>query len=407
MATTKLSFDNGRGQQLAGLLDLPAEAPRAFAILTHCFTCGKDLTGPFRIAKALADNGIATLRFDFTGIGDSEGDFVDTSLVTNVDDIAAAAAWLRENHAAPALLIGHSLGGTAVLLAAAAVPECTAVVTIAAPCDPEHVLALLGDVAQRIEADGQAEITVGPGTFTIGRPFLEALDKPVIRKAIHGLRRALLVCHSPLDNTVGIDSAEHIYRDALHPKSFLSLDNADHLVSDPADAKWLAGAIAAWAERYVTPAEIAAAGEPETADEWVTVTTPGGGFRSEVRVRGHRLVADEPTKAGGTDEGMTPYELLDAALGTCTTMTLKFYAEREGIPLTGSSARVRHGRVHAADCADCSSQEGYIHRMERELTLEGELTDAQRADLLRIADKCPVHKTLSSEIRIDTKLREG
>lgn len=400
MPTHKLTFPNAVGQQLAAQLDLPLEdAPSAYALFAHCFTCTKNLAAATNISRALTSAGIGVLRFDFTGLGESEGDFADTNFSSNVDDLVAAAEFLARDYAAPQLLIGHSLGGAAVLHAAARLPASTAVVTIGAPCDPAHVRKLLSSDAATIEADGQALVTLAGRTFTVKKQFLDDLDTARMRATIHSLRKALLICHAPFDQIVGIENAAHIFEQARHPKSFLSLDQADHMLSRPRDSRYVGAMIAAWASAYVTHD---AEEQPAEDDSRVVVRTAQGGFFTDIYANGHHFVADEPIAVGGTNQGPTPYDLLAAALGACTTITVQMYADRKGWPLEYAVARLRHQKIHADDCATCETRDGNIDQIERELEFVGPLDDAQRQRLREIADKCPVHHTFKGEIAVHT-----
>jgi putative redox protein len=401
----RIEFAGATGARLAARLDRPATEPVAYALFAHCFTCSKDVFAASRIAQALAAHGIATLRFDFTGLGASEGEFANTNFSSNVGDLAAAAAHMRAHLAAPRLLIGHSLGGAAVLAAAGKVPEAAAVVTIAAPADPAHVRRLVAGSVADIERDGKATVNLAGRTFTITRQFLDDIAAHPLREAIGGLRKALLVCHAPLDRVVDIGNASEIFGAAKHPKSFLSLDKADHLLTRREDAAYVADVIAAWASRYIG-AESGAA--PATAEEGaVTVVENGlGTLSQDVVVGRHLMHADEPTSAGGNDSGPTPYQLLSAALGACTSMTLRLYANHKKWPLERVSVMVRHDKIHAADCAECETREGKVDSFAREVELTGPLDATQRTRLLEIADKCPVHRTLHAEIEIKTKLKD-
>lgn len=408
MRFERFDFANGRGETLAGVLDLPEGEPHAFALYAHCFTCGKDALAAVRIARALAARGIGVLRFDFTGIGGSGGDFAETNFSSNVKDLVAASAALGAKYAIPKLLIGHSLGGAAVLAAAHELPEARAVATIAAPCDPSHVRRLLGSGVAAIERDGEAEILLEGRRFRFRRQFLEDIARQPMEEHVAHLGRALLVMHAPRDETVGIENATAIFSRAKHPKSFISLDRADHLMSDRRDAAYAAEVIAAWADRYLDAPHMApGAGTMTDAvpRDVVRVREMGmGRFQQEIRTGKHRLVADEPASNGGFDTGPDPYGYLLSALGACTSMTLRMYAERKKIPLARTTVELRHSRIHAGDCADCETREGLVDHIDRVIRLEGDLTGEQRARLLEIADKCPVHRTLTSEIRIKTVL---
>jgi uncharacterized OsmC-like protein/alpha-beta hydrolase superfamily lysophospholipase len=402
MPAERFDFHNSEGHQLAALLDRPDRPPRAVALFAHCFTCGKHNRAARRIADGLKMHGIAVLRFDFTGLGASEGEFANTTFSSNIDDLVAAADHLRHTLAAPAILIGHSLGGAAVLAAAHRIAEARAVVTIGAPCDPAHVAGLLGDRLADVGPDGKIQVTLAGRTFHIRRAFLDDIAKRNLSARIATLRKALLIFHSPTDDLVGIENASHIFTTAKHPKSFISLAGADHLISGAGDAAYVAGVIAAWAERYL---DMTADVQPpeDTAPSTVIVReTRRGQFQQEIISGAHRVMADEPAKAGGLDSGPGPYDLLLAALGACTAMTLRLYADRKMLPLTRALVRLRHDKIHAADCADCETKEGMIDRIERAITLEGNLDAGQRVRLMEIADKCPVHRTLKSEIDIRT-----
>jgi len=402
MRTERFDFPNARGQTLAALLQRPAGEPAAYALFAHCFTCGKDNLAAGRIAEALAERGIAALRFDFTGIGASEGEFANTHFSSNVADLVAAADHLRRAARAPALLVGHSLGGAAVLAAASQIPEARAVATIAAPSDPGHVTGLFKDQVADIRAEGEREVLLAGRPFRIRREFLDDVAEQNLLARVKDLRRALLVLHSPTDDTVGIDNATRIFLAAKHPKSFVSLADADHLLTHRRDAFYAANVIAAWAERYVETAPAEAVGD---APRKVVVTETGKGkFQQSVAVGPHRFLGDEPVAAGGLDTGPSPYDLLTAALGTCTAMTIRLYADLKALPLTGVSVALTHEKIHAADCANCETKEGKIDRIERTIALKGPLDDAQRARLMQIADKCPVHRTLTSEVEIRTSL---
>jgi uncharacterized OsmC-like protein/alpha-beta hydrolase superfamily lysophospholipase len=402
MPAEKFDFRSIQGHQLAALLDRPDGAVRAVALFAHCFTCGKSNRAARRIAEGLKLHGIAVLRFDFTGLGASEGEFANTTFSSNVDDLVAAADHLRSTLAAPAILIGHSLGGAAVLAAAHRIADARAVVTINAPSDPAHVAGLLREHAAEIEANGEVEVTLGGRSFRVRRSFLEDIAHQNLTARIAELRKALLIFHSPTDDTVGIENASHIFLAAKHPKSFISLAGADHLVSTQSDAAYVAHVIAAWAERYLDMAADIGLSADAGPHMVVVRETRRGLFQQEVIAGPHHLLADEPVKSGGTDTGPGPYDLLLAALGACTSMTLRLYADRKQLPLTRTSVRLQHNRIYAKDCADCETKEGMIDHIERAITLEGDLDAAQRARLLEIADKCPVHHTLTSEVDIRT-----
>jgi len=405
MPSERVEFIGSQGDVLAARLDRPLAAPRAYALFAHCFTCSKDIFAASRIARALAAYGVAVLRFDFTGLGSSQGEFANTNFSSNVEDLVRAADYLRQHERAPAILIGHSLGGAAVLAAASRVPEAVAVATIGAPADPAHVSRLLAAQKAEIESEGEAEVVLGGRTFRIRKQFLDDLAGHKLDVAIGAMNKALLVLHSPIDETVAIADAARIFTAAKHPKSFVSLDTADHLLTRHADAEYVAEVLAGWVGRYLPAAEAEA---PAAADQGeVVVSETGEGRFAQAIVAGpHRLAADEPVSVGGDDTGPTPYGLLLAALGACTTMTLRLYAERKKLPLEKVSVRLRHEKIHARDCENCDTQEGKIDRIEREIVLEGALDGAQRQRLLEIAEKCPVHRTLHSEVLIESRLTD-
>ena len=403
MPTERFQFASTEGHKLAAALDLPDRKPLAYALFAHCFTCGKDVLAAKRIAVALATRGIAVLRFDFTGLGSSEGDFANSTFSSNVADLVRAADHLRESRNAPALLIGHSLGGAAILAAAANIPEAKAVVTIAAPSDPAHVTGLFRDRIEDIRKAGKAEVSLAGRPFTIKREFLDDVAEQGLGARLANLHKALLVMHSPTDDTVGIDNATRIFVAARHPKSFVSLAGADHLLSERRDSGYVADVIAAWASRYLdlAPEQIADTGN--TPRQVVVRETGNGKFQNMVTVGPHALLADEPVAAGGEDTGPGPYDFLLASLGACKSMTMRLYAARKSFPLERATVTLTHSRIHAQDCAECETKEGMLDQIEVAIGLQGALDADQRKRILEIADKCPVHRTLTSEIRIVTR----
>ena len=407
MRTQSFDFTGAEGQKLAGLLQLPDGEPSAFTLFAHCFTCCKDVKAAAALARGLAELGIATLRFDFTGLGASGGAFARTTFRSNIADLVAAADAMRERHAAPRLLIGHSLGGAAILAAAPLIAESVAVATIGAPFDTAHALHLLGEALPAVERLGEAPVEIAGRRFIIGRDLVRDLASQDQASRIRELRRALLVMHAPGDAIVGTDNASQIFAAARHPKSFVSLDTADHLLSRRENAAYAARVLAAWASRYV--AGVAARAVAEGEPDLVTVEETGQGrLQQRITMGRHGLIADEPESVGGMDSGPGPYDLLLAALGACTSMTLRLYAARKGWPLERVTVRLRHGKIHASDCADCETRgDARIDTIERRLTLKGPLDAEQRARLLEIADRCPVHRTLESEVKVRTSLEEG
>ena len=404
MPTERFQFTGSEGQQLAASLDLPEREPLGYALFAHCFTCGKDVLAAKRIAVALAAKGIAVLRFDFTGLGSSEGDFANSTFSSNVADLVLAANHLRETRKAPAILIGHSLGGAAILAAAGQIPDAKAVVTIAAPSDPAHVTGLFKDRIEDIRKHGKAEVSLAGRPFPISREFLDDIAEHNLMAHVAKLHKALLIMHAPTDDTVGIDNATHIFVAAKHPKSFVSLAGADHLLTDKRDAGYVADVIAAWGSRYLDPvAPEQTAGLGAAPRSVVVRETRNSKFQQDVAVGPHHLLADEPVAAGGEDTGLGPYDFVLAGLGACTSMTMRLYAERKSLPLERVTVTLKHSKIHAEDCAECETKTGMLDQIDRVIAMEGTLDAEQRKKLMEIADKCPVHRTLTSEIRIVTQ----
>ncbi|SDF13729.1 bifunctional alpha/beta hydrolase/OsmC family protein [Thalassobaculum litoreum] len=401
--TESVNFTGALGDTLAARIDRPTGPTRGYALFAHCFTCSKDLAAARHIATGLAERGIAVLRFDFTGLGHSEGEFANTTFASNVDDLVAAADFMRREYRAPTILVGHSLGGAAVLAAAARIEEVRGVATIGAPSDPTHVIHNFKGSLDAIERDGAADVELGGRRFQIRRSFVEDLRDHRLTDMVTALRKDLLIFHAPLDEIVGINNATEIFVAAKHPKSFVSLDKADHLLTRKADSAYVAAVLAGWAERFLDDSRP----DGVRAEEGeVVVADAGDGKFPQWIAAGphHRLRADEPVSVGGTDSGPGPYDFLLAGLGACTNMTLKMYADRKGWTFDRLETRLRHAKVHAEDCADCESREAKIDRIDRVLVIEGDFDADQRAKLREIADRCPVHRTLHSKISIVTTL---
>jgi len=400
------NVEGALGAKLAARIDRPEGTVEAVALFAHCFTCTKDILAARSIAKQLAKRGIATVRFDFTGLGSSEGEFASTHFSSNVDDLVKVADAMREGIGAPQLLIGHSLGGAAVLVAAARIPEVRAVVTIGAPADAEHVTHNFGADLSRIESEGEATVTLAGRPFTIRREFIEDLRQHRVEEAAARLKAALLILHAPLDQTVSVDNATRIFVAAKHPKSFVTLDDADHLLSNYEHARYAADVIAAWAARYVDARDKNTAGEEH---EGVRATSLGGKFRTRLTVDGHAMLADEPASYGGDETGPTPYDYVAAGLAACTLMTMRMYAARKGWAVD-ATVDVLHRKVHAKDCEDCADatpgKDGRIDRFERIVRFGPGTAEENRERLLEIAGRCPVHLTLERGAAVVTRAAE-
>ncbi|MEH6490040.1 bifunctional alpha/beta hydrolase/OsmC family protein [Hyphomonas oceanitis] len=398
----RVEFPGYDGSMLAARLDEPVFEPRAWALFAHCFTCSKDIYAAREITAALVEQGIGVLRFDFTGLGHSEGDFSNTNFSSNVQDLVAAAGWLEKRHGGPQLLIGHSLGGAAVVVAAHEIPQVKAVATIGAPSDAAHVIHSIRTYVEEIETEGEAEVELDGRPFRLKRQFLEDVRGAKVTGAAAALKRPLLVLHAPLDETVGIENATGLFVAARHPKSFVSLDKADHLLTSQADARRAGTMIAAWAEPYIYEAGVAMPAQETGGTRDVFVRETGRGKYENAIVIGDFVgIADEPVDVGGGGKGADPYEYLAAGLGACTSMTLRMYADRKGWPLDRVSVSITRTRDYPDDCEHC--EEGRkIDVFHRAITIEGDLDADQRARMMDIADKCPVHQTLEAGARVQT-----
>ena len=404
MTTERYEFEGHVGNKLSARLDRPDVPERTTALFAHCFTCSKDIPAARRIAEALSGLGIAVLRFDFTGLGHSDGEFANTNFTSNVQDLVLAAKHLEGIGLPPSILIGHSLGGAAVLKAASEIPSVKAVVTIGAPADPSHVSHHFEENLDKIRAEGEAEVNLGGRKFTIRKQFVEDITQENLEPAIARLRKALLVMHAPLDNTVGIENAAQIFGAAKHPKSFVTLDDANHLITRKEDAAYAASVIAAWVEKYLPPMTKREVGK--IPDGTVRVSEDDAkGFRQFVSIDGKfQLLADEPINFGGTNAGPNPYQFLSVGLGACTSMTIRMYSRRKKWPLEHVEVDVFHSKSHAQDCESCEEKGTKIDVFERIIRLRGPLTNEHKNRLMEIADKCPVHKTLEAQSRIKTCL---
>ncbi|AWX43139.1 hypothetical protein HME9304_00126 [Flagellimonas maritima] len=404
MSLQKITFTNKEGQQLVGRLEFPADRhPHNYALFAHCFTCTKNLSAVKNISKALTANGFAVLRFDFTGLGESDGDFADTNFSGNVEDLVAAADFLRENYESPSLLIGHSLGGAAVIFAATEIESVDAIATVGAPSNPKHVKHLFKSGLEEINANGEAVVNLSGRDFKIKKQFVDDLDTKSLPETAKSLRKPLLIMHSPQDDTVSIKNAEEIYVAAHHPKSFVSLDGADHLLFDKKDSTYVGKVISGWANRYLS---IEAPVDESLRTKHQVVASLDGEdyFTTQMKVGNHYMIADEPKEYNGNDFGPSPYELVSAGLSACTAMTIQMYARRKGWPVDNVKVHTSYSKSHAEDCENCEDDTAKIDTFQREIKLAGDLDEKQRAKIMEIADKCPVHRTLHSKTQILTKL---
>ena len=402
MKLEKVTFQNKEGQTLSGRLEFPVDQhPHNFALFAHCFTCTKNLSAVRNISRALTAQGFGVLRFDFTGLGESEGDFADTNFSGNVQDLVAASDYLAQHYQAPSLLIGHSLGGAASIFAAAELDTIQAIVTVGAPSNPVHVKHLLSSGLEEIEQTGLATVNLSGREFTIKKQFIDDLETKSLTEVAKDLRKPLLILHSPQDLTVGIKNAEEIYIAAHHPKSFVSLDGADHLLSRKKDSLYVGQVIAGWASRYISFPEEE---KIQTNHHVVASLDAEDGFSTKMKVGSHYMMADEPLDFGGNDYGPSPYELVSAGLSACTAMTIQMYVRRKGWDLKNVEVHTSYGKKHAEDCVDCESPSAKIDTFDREIKLEGDLDEKQVKRILEIADKCPVHRTLHNEVKVNTKL---
>lgn len=403
MNLQKVIFKNKEGHSLVGRLELPVnQHPHNYAIFAHCFTCNKNLTAIKNISRTLSAKGFGVLRFDFTGLGESEGEFGDSNFSGNIEDLTAASDYLTANYQAPALLIGHSLGGAAAIFAASEIDSIQAVATVGAPSDPEHVKHLLRNSVAEIEQNGKAIVNIGGRDFTIRKQFLDDLEQKTLSATITNLRKPLLILHSPQDRTVGIQNAEEIYKAAHHPKSFISLDGADHLLMNKKDSIYVGEVISGWAKRYLKIDEEAQL--PYTKHQVVASLDFEDGFTTNMKVGNHNIIADEPISYGGNDFGPSPYDLISAGLSACTAMTLQMYAKRKNWHIENVEVHTSHSKIHAEDCEDCESSKTKIDTFHRQIKITGNFDTNQLKRLLQIADKCPVHKTLHDEAQIISKL---
>lgn len=397
----KFDFLNSKGEKLSGRLETPKGEPRAYALFAHCFTCSKDIIAASTIARELTNHGIAVLRFDFTGLGNSEGDFSNTNFSSNVEDLVAACSAIKQQYQAPEILIGHSLGGAAVLKAASLLDEVKAVVTVAAPSSVKHVTGLFQESVDEIKSEGQAKVQLAGRPFVIKKQFVDDLGETELLSDIANFKKSLLVLHSPTDNTVSIDHAAKIFQAAKHPKSFISLDSADHLLMNKNDAAYVALTIGAWVDRYLDKIDIPK--NPQRGIEHgdvIVQSRPNHKFTQDIFSDSNHLIADEPLRLKGNNLGMNPYELLLSALGACTSMTMRMYADRKKMNLDQVQVHLNHKKIHAEDCQECATKDGLVDQIHKKILISGDLSEEEKTRIFEIAEKCPVNRTLKSEISI-------
>lgn len=398
MKSLKVNFKNLSGQELSARIEMPVNGrPKAYALFAHCFTCNKNLQAVTHISRSLTTRGIAVMRFDFTGLGESEGDFADTNFSGNIEDLISAADYLTSDYEAPKILIGHSLGGAAVLMASSSLASIQAVVTIGAPSDPPHVKHLFQNSIEEIEETGYAQVSIGGRPFTIKKQFIDDLEENDLDHTIANFKKPLLIFHSPQDRIVDIQNAEKIYTAAHHPKSYISLDKADHLLSDQRDARYVGEVIAAWADRYVNFDEELGL---ETDHQVVVRNEEGNGYLAEIMANGHYLIADEPKSVGGTNLGGTPYDLLVSALGACTVLTLRMYIAHKNLAVDEIKVHLTREKRHAAD-AESLNDQSKMEFIDLELEILGNINEEERKRIVEIALKCPVHKTLTNGLKVN------
>ncbi|MDO6738848.1 bifunctional alpha/beta hydrolase/OsmC family protein [Wenyingzhuangia sp. 2_MG-2023] len=401
MKTKNISFKNSKGILLSAKLELPADQhPDAYAIFAHCFTCNKNLTAVRNISKALTQNGFGVLLFDFTGLGQSEGDFSETNFTSNIQDLEDVSEYMTQELQAPKLIVGHSLGGAAAIFAGKNISSIQAIATIGAPSSPQHIQHLFKNDIEKIEANGKAIVTIGGRSFPISKQLIDDISKTNMHEVVKTLRKPLLLLHSPQDTVVGIHNASEIYAQAMHPKSFVSLDGADHLLSNKEDSLYAGQIIAHWGSRYIDKSTE----KKLKTSEQVVARIGNNGFTTDIIAAGHSLTADEPENVGGNNFGPSPYNLLLSSLGACTAMTLRMYADRKQWDLEEVIVHLSHNKDYAQDCKECDQPKSKIDLIEKRIELIGNLDETQKKRLLEIADKCPVHKTLHQPVSVTTTL---
>ena len=404
MKTTKLEITNKKGLKLQAYLELPAnQKPNNFAIFAHCFSCNSNFKATKNISRSLTNHGFGVLRFDFTGLGKSEGEFADSHFSANVEDLIDVHNYLETHYKAPSLLIGHSLGGAAVIVAASKLKNIKAVATVGAPATVGHVTHLFSHEPEDISEKGAIEVNIGGRPFKINEDFVADFSKTDLPKIIKELRKPILVMHAPFDKIVGIENAHEMYHNAHHPKSFVSLDAADHLLTKSSDSIYVGNMIGAWAKRYFEPEQnnmISSEGEQLVAH----LNILEDNFTTSIQTKKHSFIADEPENVGGDDFGPSPYDFLSAGLAACTVMTLKLYAERKKWDLQEVFVYITYSKKHRDDLDIDADKPTRFDHLQKKLKFIGNLDEKQKQRLKEIAAKCPVHKTLQSKIIIETEI---
>ena len=404
MKSTKLNIENKNGLILQAHLELPAnQKPNRYAIFAHCFTCTSSLSAVKNISRALTNYGFGVVRFDFTGLGKSEGEFAESHFSANVDDLIAVSNYMESHYKAPELLVGHSLGGAAVITAASRLDNVKAVATIGAPATVSHVTHLFSHDIDSIRKGELTEVNIGGRPFKINPEFVSDFDKTDLPSVVKNLRKPLLILHSPTDTIVGIKNAEQLYHNAHHPKSFVTLDNADHLLTNSNDSNYAGNLIGTWVQRYFEPEENTML---ETQGEQLVghLNLVEDNFTTSIQTKKHSMIADEPASVGGDDFGPSPYEYLNAGLAACTVMTLKMYAQRKQWDLQEVFVYISHSKKHSDELELDIEEPGYLDHISKKLKFVGNLDASQKQRLKEIASRCPVHKTIASEVVFDTSI---
>lgn len=402
------AIKNRKGHELHALLELPAnQKPIRYAIFAHCFTCSSSLEAVRNISRALTNFGFGVVRFDFTGLGRSDGEFSESHFSSNVSDLLDVHLYIKEMYMAPSLLVGHSLGGAACIVAASKLNDIKAIASIGAPSDIEYVKShLFSHQLEQVKNLGEIEINIGGRPFKIDKEFVEDFGKTDLLEVTKNLKKPLLIMHSPQDRIVKADHAHNLFVAAYHPKSFVSLDGADHLLTEKKDSVYTGNVIGAWVERYFPEQEnemLSTEGEQLVAHLDLTKDN----FTTQLQTNKHTFIADEPGSVGGDDFGPSPYEYLNASIATCTAMTLKLYAQRKKWDLKEVFVYISHARKHSDELMIDVEKPGYLDQISKRLKFVGDLDDKQKQRLKEIASKCPVHKTVASEVIFDTKIIEN